>query len=124
MTMFDHFNWLVFCKNLVGCIGVGTLASLSIALNVRTQNKFRTKSDFRSKSIQWITYLGSNGILFPIVIFYFSAGITDGKNASSLEVVIYFVGLATPVVLAFLSGFIPKNPEKSKHEESKEPGSK
>ena len=111
--MFDHFNWLVFCKNLVGCIGIGTLVSLSIALNVRTQNKFRVVSGFRSKFVQWITYIGSNGILFPIVVFYFSAGIIDGKNASALEVTLYFVGLVMPVVFAFLSGIIPKTPREN-----------
>jgi hypothetical protein len=116
MTMFDHFNWVVFCKNLAGCIGIGALSSLAIALNVRTQNKFRAEPGFRSKLIQWATFLGSNGILFPIVVFYFSAGIIDGKNASALEVVLYFVGLVMPAVFAFLSGIIPKTPEKTKHE--------
>lgn len=115
MNIFDHFRWLVFCKNLVGCIGVGTLLSVSIALNLRVQKRFLGKAGFRSNFIQAITYFCSIGV-FGSTTIYFFGNIVDGEDASSLEIVVYVAGIVIPIILAGLSGFIPANPKKSKHE--------
>ena len=109
--MFDHLIWLTFCKNFFGCLGVGTLASLAIALNLRVQKKFRSKSGFRSNFIQAITYVGSVGLVTPITIVFFSTGIIDGKDALPIEIAAYVAGLVMPIIISVLSGFISKPPK-------------
>ena len=105
--MFAHFNWLYFTQCLIGGIGMGTLCSLSISINIRVQKRFKFDRRFLFHFIQTVTYLVSLGILAPTVI-YIVINLIDALNASSCNTVILFIGGLTPLIVAFKSGLIPK----------------
>jgi formate/nitrite transporter FocA (FNT family) len=111
MNIFDNFSWQYFIQSLTGGLGMGVIVSLSICLNIRVQNKYNSTPSSFLNFIQSITYVASAIIGLP-AIFYLGLYATDHLNDSPINTVFFIVGILSPIILAFRSGFIPEKSNK------------
>lgn len=108
MILDEHFHFLAFLQNLAVFVGFGLIASVSIALNVRVQKAWKVKPGAYSNFIQSVTYIISI-VVSALLALYLYGFVIDYKNLLWFEVVIFFLGLALPFIIAVWSGFIPKD---------------
>lgn len=116
MDLLKHIIWLNLFQHLAAGLGIGVIASISISLNLKVQKKFKLNPSSSSSFIQGVTYLLSLGVLIPSVI-YIASNVIGG---SSLEFVIFIVGVILPFVLAIRTGFIPRESNRNQHEKASE----
>ena len=117
MNNCEYFSWLSFLQQLVSGIGIGAIVSLSISLNIRVQNKYKSDPTVFTNFIQGLAYVVSMAMVIPSVIYIGSSA--SVAASSFFESAIFILGAILTVVMAFRSGFIPNDLTRGANENDK-----